>query len=212
MDFVAESLYNPFGMDPPCEQYVPGYGRTDAHFHVIGDNPATHGGRDSAIPFTGRPWSRAFFDALAAAGLCERLDTEGDHPAVGSLFLSYLYMCDPGDESLTEADYARLEPFFDAELRAITAHVLLPIGARATAHVFDQYTARPTEALDMDALHGTEIRGSGWLVVPIKDPSEWTDGDANRLVDALVTLQQSDYRRTSDLGRFLADDDSYLVR
>ena len=102
--------------------------------------------------------------------------------------------------------------FFDAELRAITAHVLLPVGARATGHVLENYTARRAEGLDMDAVHATEIRGSGWLVVPLRDPAEWTDGDADRLATALRTLRQSDYRRISDLGRFLADDSPYLVR
>lgn len=212
MEFVADSLSNPFGMAPPCPRYVPSYGRTDAHFHVIGDTPRTHGGLDTGIPFTDRPWSQTFFGVIASAGLCEQLDADSDGPAVGSLFLSYLCMCDYGEEPPSAADYAALEPFFDAELRAITAHVLLPVGARATAHVLEQYTARDAESLDMDALHGTEIRGSGWLVVPIADPGEWTAGDGGRLADALGTLRQSDYRRTSDLGRFLPDDESYLVR
>ena len=197
-------------MKPPCERFVPGYGDTGAHFHIIGDNPQTHGGFDTGIPFTDRPWSEAFFHALARAGLVEQTD-DGAVETQRSFF-SYLHMCDPGDEELTEADYAALEPFFDAELRAITAHVLLPVGARATAHVLENYTARATEPLAMDALHGTEVRGSGWLVVPMKNPAEWESGDAERLVDALRTLQESDYRRTSDLGRFLPDDEAYLVR
>ena len=209
MDFVADSKHNPFGMDPPCDRFVPGYGDTDAHFHVVGANPATHGGLDTGIPFTDRPWSPDFFDALAGAGLVELTE---DGVETRRTFVSYLHMCDPGSDQPNAADYAALEPFFDAELRAITAHVLLPVGARATAHVLEHYTARAADSLDMDAVHATEIRGSGWLVVPIKDPAEWTAGDADRLVDALATLQDSDYRRTSDLGRFLPDDDSYLVR
>jgi uracil-DNA glycosylase len=210
VDFVADSKHNPFGMDPPCERFVPGYGDTGAHFHVVGDNPVAHGGLDTGTPFTDEPWSPAFFDALAHAGLVEW--TDDDTVETRRTFFSYLYMCEPGDGELTEADYAALEPFFDAELRAITAHVLLPVGGRATAHVLDNFTARSSDSLDMDALHGSEIRGSGWLVVPIKDPMEWTADDSDRLVDALRTLQQSDYRRTSDLGRFLPGDESYLVR
>ena len=66
--------------------------------------------------------------------------------------------------------------------------------------------------LEMDALHGTEIRGSGWLVVPVKDPREWTDSDAERLVAGLRELRRTDYRRVTDLGRFIAGDDPYLVR
>jgi uracil-DNA glycosylase len=212
VDFVSDVASNPFGMKPPCERFVPGYGDTGAHFHVVGDNPRTHGGLDTGIPFTGRPWSPEFVDALAGAGLCERTDPESDHFTVCSLFLSYLHVCDPGEAELTEADYAALEPFFDAELRAITAHVLLPVGARATAHVLDNYTARSSETLDMAAVHATEIRGSGWLVVPIRDPAEWVEGDAERLVETLQRLRESDYEQLSDLGRFMPDDEPYLVR
>ena len=110
------------------------------------------------------------------------------------------------------ADYADLEPLFDTELRAITAHVLLPVGERATRHVFANTTAEPTESIDMDALHAKEVLGSGWLVYPIKEPAEWTDDDEVALVDALTALLETDYRREADLGRFMPGEDPYLVR
>lgn len=210
VNFVADSKNNPFGMDPPCDRFVPGYGDSGAHFHVVGDTPATHGGLDTGIPFTDTPWSAAFFDALIRADLVEQ--TDDGAVDTHRTFLSYLHMCDPGDDAPTEADYAALEPFFDAELRAITAHVLLPVGARATAHILDSYTARPAESLDMDQVHATDIRGAGWLIVPIKDPAEWTDGDADTLVETLQRLQETGYEQISDLGRFLPGDEPYLVR
>ena len=121
-------------------------------------------------------------------------------------------MCVPDGEP-TAASYDDMERFFDAELRAIAAHVLLPVGARATEHVLEQYTARAWKTeIDMDALHAEELLGSGWLVVPIKDPADWEAGDADRLVDALAELQSTDFRRESDLGRFIAGSDPYLVR
>ncbi|MFB6308018.1 MAG: uracil-DNA glycosylase, partial [Haloarculaceae archaeon] len=43
---------NPFGMQPPCESYVAGYGDANAHFHVVGDHPCVHGGAESGVPFT----------------------------------------------------------------------------------------------------------------------------------------------------------------
>ena len=143
-------------------------------------------------------------------GLAERTD---EAPiAVDRAFLSYLHMCLPDGEP-TADDYANMDRFFDAELRAIAAHVLLPVGARATEHVLEQYTARARDTdIDMETLHGREIRGSGWLVVPIRDPSEWEAGDADRLVAALQELQRTDYHREADLGRFLPGDDPYLVR
>lgn len=212
MNYIADEDRNPFGMQPPCDPFVPGYGDTAAHFHVIGDSPAVHGGLDTGIPFTDRPWSIDFFDALGQVELVERVDLDAAVLEPGLTFFSYLHMCDPREQVPTADDYEALEPFFDAELRAITAHVLLPVGARATEHVLDTYTARPAADIDMDAVHATEIRGSGWLIFPIKDPSEWNADDAEQLVEGLSALKQRDYRQTSDLGRFLAGDESYLVR
>jgi uracil-DNA glycosylase len=210
VEFVSESARNPFGMKPPCESAVPGYGDTNADFHVIGDHPGVHGGRASGIPFTDQPWSTVLFEALDRGGLVTVTDeTLVTHRA----FLSYLHMCDPGEGSPDDTAYAETEPFFDAELRAITAHVLFPVGRRATRHVLEQYTARSVgDATNMNALHAQELRGAGWLVMPIADPGEWNDGDAETLVEALQTLLESDYRQASDLGRFLAGDNPYFVR
>jgi uracil-DNA glycosylase len=199
-------------MDFPCERAVPGFGPTDAHFHVVGDNPAVHGGLDTGIPFTDRPWSSAFFEALLAAGLVEAADLSTNSVDPGRTFFSFLHACLPAGETPTYGEYDAMEPFFDAELRAITAHVLVPVGQRATEHVLRTYTARPWENRDLEALHGTEVRGSGWLVVPCLDPATWTEGDGEALVDGLGRLQGSDYRRTADLGRFLPDGQSHLVR
>ena len=203
-------------MRPDCESFVPGYGDANADFHLVGDHPGVHGGVDAGVPFTGEPWSSTFFAALADGGLVEPVDEptgEGTDPIVtDGTFASYLHMC-VTDGPPDDAAYADMERFFDAELRAIAAHVLLPVGARATDHVLWQYTSRAHKTpVDMNALHATELLGSGWLVLPIKDPDEWTDGDAHRLAAALRELRSTDFRRESDLGRFLPGSDSYLVR
>ena len=221
-------------MRPDCESFVPGYGDANADFHVIGDHPGVHGGAATGVPFTGEPWSTAFLSALVGGDLIAGSDDAV--PADGSVadeqtaddptdrdrtdapiltdraFFSYLHMC-VSDGDPDEASYDDMERFFDAELRAIAAHVLLPVGARATEHVLRQYTSRAHRtAIDMDALHAEELLGSGWLVLPVKEPAEWTDGDGDRLVAALRELQSTDFRRESDLGRFLAGNDPYLVR
>ena len=208
MQNVTDRIRNPFGMRPDCPSFVPGYGDANADFHVIGDHPGVHGGVDDGIPFTGTPWSPVFLDALTEAGLL----TEDNPITTEKTFLSYLHMCVPDGEP-TDDDYDDMERFFDAELRAIAAHVLLPVGARATEHVLESYTARAWKTeVDMDALHADELLGSGWLVVPIKDPASWVDDDAERLVTALHELRSTDFRRESDLGRFIAGSDPYLVR
>jgi len=223
---VTDRTRNPFDMRPDCPSFVPGYGDANADFHVIGDRPGVHGGTEAGVPFTGASWSPAFLGALSAAGLiaglADGVDDDGvarsgdpaavDPVAVDRTFLSYLHACE--SDGVPDRDsYADMERVFDAELRAIAAHVLLPVGTRATVQVFESYTARADAAeVDVDALHGAELRGSGFLVVPIKDPADWERGDADRLAAALRDLQATDFRRESDLGRFVAGTDPYFVR
>ncbi|MFB6073393.1 MAG: uracil-DNA glycosylase family protein [Haloarculaceae archaeon] len=208
MQNVTARLSNPFDMDPGCEPAVLGYGDANAHFHVIGDRPAVHGGADSGFPFTDRQASERLQRALVDGGL---LEAAGAPPTVDRTFLSYLYPC-VTEGTPTEAEYDRLEPLFDAELRAVTAHVLLPVGERATRHVLEHYTATSADGVAVEASHATEVQSGGWLVYPIRDPADWTDRDERRLVTALRDLLASDYRREADLGRFLHGGDSYFVR
>ncbi|MCU4718317.1 uracil-DNA glycosylase family protein [Halapricum hydrolyticum] len=207
MKNVTHRQSNPFGMDPGCPEFVPGYGDANAHFHVIGDHPGVHGGTDTGFPFTGTKASERLQRALLEAGL---LEATGTPPTVDRTYFSYLHMCVHETEP-DRADYADLERFFDSELRAITAHVLLPVGRRATEYVFANYSARNGQ-VDMDALHASEVQGAGWLIYPIKDTSEWTDDDERALTDALIALQERDYRQEVDLGRFIPGGDPYRVR
>ena len=208
---VTDRTSNPFGFDPPCEQFVPGYGDANADFHVIGDHPGVHGGVNTGVPFTETAASEALQSALQTSGL---LAATGDHPTVNATYLSYLHLCVPStDSEPTPREYTAMEPFFDAELRAIAAHVLLPVGERATRHVFETCTARPwTPATEMADLHATEIRGSGWLVVPIAEPADWGPDDGAAVETTLAQLQATDFRRETDLGRFIAGNDPYYVR
>lgn len=200
-------------MSPPCERFVPGYGDANANFHVIGDHPGVHGGGETGVPFTndaGMHLQRA----LDTAGLIEQVG-EGDEntnkPELNETFFSYIHTCVPSGTP-TEHEYVDMERFFDAELRAIAAHVLLPVGARATRHVIETYTAVSRDSIDMEDLHATEIRGSGFLVYPILDPNEWQSDEDERLVQALSALQATDFYREVDLGRFLPSGEPYHVR
>lgn len=206
MENVTDRTSNPFGVRPPCDRFVPSYGDANAHFHLVGDHPGVHGGAETGVPFTGTPPAERLQATLQEVGL---LETVGDDPTVRRLFLSYRYPC--VGEPPTADDYARLEATFDAELRAVAPHVILPVGARTTEYVLATYTNRVPE-IDMDALHAVERRGQGFLVIPIKDPAEWTGPDQDRLVAALRDLLGTDYRQEADLGRFFPGGDSYLVR
>ncbi len=216
---VTDRISNPFGMSPPTydhddgrEPSVPGYGDANADFHLIGDHPGAHGGERTGVPFTEGEAGRRLQPILHDLGFLA--EPHADDPAPTNLFASYLHMGTlPDGREPTEDEYDDMERFFDAELRAIGAHVLLPVGERATRHVLRHYTAKPADlADDLPAIHGTEIRGSGWLVIPIRDPREWESGDDDRLLAGLAALLEQDYRQEADLSRFVATDDRYVVR
>ncbi|WP_132058863.1 uracil-DNA glycosylase [Halorussus amylolyticus] len=221
MKNVTDRTSNPFDMRPPCEhecgssgrRAVFGYGDANADFHLVGDHPGVHGGVETGIPFTGSEAGERLQPILNDAGLLG--DAYSDDPALANLFFSYLHMCClPESRGPTDREYADLEPFFDAELRAIAAHVLLPVGERATRHVLQNYASREAllDARGMAGLHADHVPGSGFLVVPIREPSEWEADDRERLAASLSDLLASDYRQTADLSRFVATEDSYEVR
>lgn len=217
---VATQLENPFGFRPPCpsrctddsdRRAVFGYGNANADFHVIGDHPRIHGGVETARPFVGSPNGETLLEALQQADMISRDSSVEFNPR--NCFFSYRYLCCLDDsQQPTPAQYREFDQFFDAELRAIGAHVLLPVGESVTRHVLEEYTSIAHRVeIDMDNLHATELRGHGFLIMPIADPSEWTDHD-KRLADALDDLRSRDYRQTVDLGRFIPGGEPYYVR
>jgi uracil-DNA glycosylase len=205
---VTDRQSNPFGFKPECDQLVPGFGDPNADFHLVGDHPGVHGGADTGYPFTGTEASERLQTALVAAGLLEK---RGVPPTVDGTYLSYLYPC-VTEHTPTEGNYSRLEPTFDAEVRAITAHVVVPVGERATEHVLSVLTAKKPAEFDLAAEHATEVSGGGWLVVPTLSPADWTADDKRALIERLRAIKERDYRRRADLGRFLPGGGAYLVR
>ncbi|MHC3437331.1 uracil-DNA glycosylase family protein [Natrialbaceae archaeon A-gly3] len=205
MKNVTDRERNPFGMRPPGAEAddegraVFGYGDANADFHLIGDHPGVHGGKSTGVPFTGTPAGEAIQGVLAAL---EFASGPPDRPTFENLFASYLHLCSVPDGHIpTAREYADLEPYFDAELRAINAHILMPVGEQATDHVLSEYTAqRHRLDLEMADLHARQIRGRGFLVVPIKEPTAWTEGDEDEIVSTLETILESDYRQTKGVA------------
>ena len=193
-------------MRPPFDRSDPddraaafGYGDANADFHVIGDHPGVHGGRTTGVPFTESGSGRAIQDVCREVGF---VSGPAKRPRLENCFWNYVHMCAlPDGRSPTASEYADCEPFFDAELRAINAHVLLPVGERATDHVLREYTTqRDRLDLEMDALHAAEIRGRGFMVVPIREPTSWDESDPGRLVSRLEAILASDYRQTKGVA------------
>ncbi|TYL38837.1 uracil-DNA glycosylase [Natronococcus pandeyae] len=203
---VTDRTSNPFGMRPPFDRTPPGdrtavfgYGDANADFHLIGDYPGRHGGAETGVPFTGTDSGRALQDVFRAVGFVSGPPAK---PICENLFCSYIHMCRlPDGRTPTDEEYDDLERYFDAELRAINAHILMPVGEQATDHVLREYTTqRHRIDLDMAALHATEIRGRGFLIVPIREPTEWEDTEREALVARLEAILGRDYRQTKGVA------------
>lgn len=178
-------------MRAPAEPAVHGYGDANADFHVIGTDADAHGGAETGVPFTGSIAGERIQSVLHAVGFAA--EPYSDAPQLTNCYLSYLRLSpgDPGD----------LERYIDAELRALNAHILLPVGHEALSYVLSEFTTEPDpDGLMSDRPHATEVRGRGFLVVPVAEPSEWEPGDEEALVARLRTLLESDYRQTKGVA------------
>jgi len=203
---VTDRARNPFGMALPCgdlpagQRPVPGYGDANADFHVVGDHPGVHGGATTGVPFTGSTAGERIQGVLHETGFAAA--PYADEPDYENLFTSYRCGCPPVDgDDPSPATYRDLERFFDAELRAINPPVILPVGDRATTAVLEGYTTRAGKVPhDAAALHATDVRGRGFLVVPVAEPAEWVDGDRTALVETLRAVLASDYRQTKGVA------------
>ncbi|MDY6778331.1 MAG: uracil-DNA glycosylase, partial [Candidatus Nanohaloarchaea archaeon] len=80
------------------------------------------------------------------------------------MFWSYLDPCGADD-------YQAMEPFLDAELRAVGAHLLIPVGEHATQHVLQAYSADDRAP---GQVYGEPVHGNGFLIHPLSDPEDWT--------------------------------------
>jgi len=187
---VTDRVSNPFGMCPPSEPAVHSYGDPNADFHFIGESPEAHGGTETEVPFSS-PGARRVHELLDDLGFVE----EREPLRLRNAFLSYVRMTDSDDPK-------ELERYFDAELRLVNAHILVPFGGEATRHVVKTYTAQGPKLADtpLEDLHATEVRGAGFLVVPALDPRVWDDADEEALRETLSDILSSDYRQTKGVA------------
>jgi uracil-DNA glycosylase family 4 len=195
---VTEETSNPFGMRVRGRA-VYGYGDANADFHVIGDHPGRHGGTGTDVPFTGSVAGVRLQRVLHAVGFAA--EPYADRPDLDNCYLSYVHPGVPGEHEPTDASYEDMERFLDAELRAINAHILLPVGDRALAYALREHTSLANRLPHAAAaLHAGEARGRGFLLVPVKDPDRWTPDDERALRERLEALLDSDYRQTKGVA------------
>ena len=194
MKRVTDRVSNPFGMRAPGEPAVYGYGDANADFHVVGEDADAHGGADTGVPFTGSPAGERLQGVLHAVGLAA--EPYSDEPRLENCYLSYLRLS-PGEP-------ADLERYVDAEIRAINAHILLPVGDDPLSYVLEEFTTQARRLpSDTAALHARDIRGRGFLVIPVRDPSTWESGDREALVETLEAILASDYRQTKGVATMI---------
>lgn len=197
MENVTDETSNPFGMRIDGGAAY-GYGDANADFHFIGDSPALHGGTTTGVPFTENVAGRRLQSVLHDVGFAA--DPYADEPDLSNTFLSYAH---PGvtDGEPTEASYADQIRFLDAEVRAINAHLLFAVGNRAFSYTLDNHTSQ-SEKLSADTAthHAEQIRGRGFLVIPVKEPTAWATADRAALVGTISDLLASDYRQTKGVA------------
>jgi uracil-DNA glycosylase len=194
---VTDETSNPFGMRIEGGAAY-GYGDANADFHFIGDSPARHGGVTTGVPFTEAEAGRRLQSVLHEVGFAA--EPYSDEPDLANTFLSYVH---PGvtDGIPPETSYADQIRFLDAELRAINAHILFTVGDRAFSYALDNHTSQLGKIpADAAAHHAEQVRGRGFLVVPVKEPTAWTDADRGALVGTILELLRSDYRQTKGVA------------
>ena len=198
MENVTEETSNPFGMRIGGRA-VYGYGDANADFHVVGDHPGRHGGTGTGVPFTGSLAGVRLQRVLHAVGFAA--EPYADAPDLTDCYLSYAHPGVPEDRDPTDGSYEDMERFLDAELRAINAHIILAVGDRALSYALNEHTSLANSLPhDAAALHAGEVRGRGFLVVPVKDPDRWMPEDERAIRERLEALLASDYRQTKGVA------------
>jgi uracil-DNA glycosylase len=77
----------------------------------------------------------------------------------------------------------------------INPEVLVPVGERALQVLVAEHTTLREPPAVEDA-HATEIRGRGFLLVPMRDPADATDAEDRAILDTMDELLAGDYRQS----------------
>jgi uracil-DNA glycosylase len=77
----------------------------------------------------------------------------------------------------------------------INPEVLVPVGERALRVLVAEHTTLE-DPPDIEAAHATEIRGRGFLLVPMRDPAEHTAAEGRAVLETMSELMEGDHRGT----------------
>jgi len=205
VDANQQEFRNPFGMDAACEncpglcdereRVVHGYGDVGAEFLVVGTRP-TAAAEANGVPFTGADGGERVQSIFADLGFV-RSPPDAAEPDVQNVFFTSLTRCRHPDREPTDREVDTCEPYLNAEIRMINPQIIVPVGERPLRELAVEYTTRRPESFDVDAEHATTIRGRGFELVPMKEPAEMTDAEADAFREHMrENVLSRDYRQT----------------
>ena len=205
MDAHQQEFENPFGMDADCrncdalcdarERVVHGYGDVGGEFLVVGESPTAAAERNG-IPFTGAGGGERVQAMFAELGFV-RSEPSASTPDVQNIFFTNLTRCRHPEREPTDEEVDTCEPFLNAEIRMINPQIIVAVGERVLEALAVEYTTRRPDSFDIGAEHATTIRGRGFELVPMVDPGEMTDAQADAFVSHMrENVLARDYRQT----------------
>jgi uracil-DNA glycosylase family 4 len=205
VDANQNKLRNPFGMDADCEncpelcgprdRVVHGYGDVGGEFLVVGTRPSAPA-EANGVPFTGAGAGERVQSIFSDLGFV-RSAPDATEPDVQNIFFTNLTRCRHPDREPTDREVETCEPFLNAEIRMINPQIIVPVGERPLRELAVAYTTRRPDSFDIDAEHATTIRGRGFELVPMKEPSEMTDTEVDAFREHMrENVLSRDYRQT----------------
>lgn len=205
MDANQQEFENPFGMDEACEncpelcgprkRVVHGYGDVGGEFLVVGTRP-TAAAEINGVPFTGPGDGERVQSIFGELGFV-RSPADATEPNVQNIFFTNLTRCRHPDREPTDREVDTCEPFFNAEIRMINPQIIVPVGARPLRELAVEYTTRRPDSFDIETEHATTIRGRGFELVPMKEPTEMTDAEEDAFLEHMrENVLSRDYRQT----------------
>ncbi|PSQ31573.1 uracil-DNA glycosylase [Halobacteriales archaeon QS_9_67_15] len=130
----------------------------------------------------------------------ERAESEGDpgaaEPVPDDVYLTYVTRCRHPDRAATDEEVTACEAYRSSELRMINPEIIVPVGQRAIEALAFQYTTKSEDDLDVDDRHATTMRGRGFELVPMLDPSDQSPEETEAFVAHFADLLGTDYRQT----------------
>lgn len=205
MTLEQDRMANPYGMDPDCtncadlcetrQTIIHGYGDVTADFMFIRESPSAVAD-EIGHPIGSNDSVHSLQSLLDELGfLTQETDTAGN-PVLANAFVTHLTRCRHPDRAPTSGEILNCDPFLNAELRTINPQILLPIGERTLEIIAREFSTTSSDTLDLAELHGTELRGRGFEIVPLIEPETMTEKEFSAGIQAITQTLNRDYRQT----------------